>query len=399
MKYTQFKVFITSITSICIYGLLTSCSLGTLLDDDLFREDPLPTVLCYESKYILDYNDCFENIYIGKDEPCLSTFQKAPLTKDMFNPYHPIDSKYRLARGDILDLSLLGEEESIVENAMVAPDGKLYYSMLDGIQAAGRRPEEVAKDLQDHLKNLFVSPLVTITPKESAALNFYVLGRVKTAGAYPFKGPVTLSEAISEAGGILTQTSKEQDYRRRYLIPYVDLEKSFIARGTKKLDVNFAKLLYEGDWNQNIYLMPEDYIYIAGSEKREVFVLGALLAPQRLPFAPGMTLMSSLATVGGWPTPSPRSPDLSHVIVIRGSLECPKVCYVDVQKILSGEARDVIIEPGDIIYASHKPFRFGRDLVLIALYSFANSFTSAAGEFYTVFDWFRKTVIDIDDVD
>jgi len=375
-----------------ILNSFSSCSPGSCDGKNSCCDFGRPPVLCYKTDYVLDYNDCFEEVQIGSDEACLEPIQNMPLTEEMFNPFEPIDPDYRLARGDVLEISIFGEDETTIENAMIAPDGKLYYTVLNGIQAAGRRPDEVAKEIQNNLDHLFLNPLVSVTPRETQALNYRVLGRVQAPGEFPFEGPVTIREAISEAGGLLTPVSKEQDYGRRYLIPYYDLSRSFIVRGSRKLDIDFHKLLYEGDNTQNIFLRPDDYIYIAGSENREVFVLGYVNAPQRLPYVTGMTLMSTIATVGGWPTPNPYSPNLKRVLVIRGSLECPRVCVVDVDKILCGQALDVRLEPGDIVYASHKHFRFAREMVLFAIDSFITSFVSSAGEHYTRIHWFGDTV-------
>lgn len=346
-------------------------------------------VLCSQASYVIDYNDCFQEICPLKEKTCGKSGMLEPLTEDMFNPYAPLDANYTLSRGDVLQISVFGEEETAVENAMIAPDGKIYYTMLDGIQAEGRTPQEVAEELEERLSDLFLHPIVTVVPKVSLGMNFRVLGRVKLPGVYPIEGPVKISEAVSEAGGLLTPASKSGDSGRRFMVPYVNLNDSFIVRGDKKLDVNFNKILLEGNNDENIYLRPNDYIYIAGSEIKEVYVLGYVTAPQRLPFVNGMTLMSSLASVGGWSSPNPYSPDLSNIIIIRGSLDCPRVCHVSVDNILCGIGRDVYLQPGDIIYASHKPFRFLREMFLLALSAFTNSFASGAGDYYAV-KWFSQ---------
>lgn len=382
------SIFLKLFALMLIFINFTSCSPGSCTGKNSCCDFGRPPVLCYKSDYVINYNDCFKEIPIGWDEACMQRIQKVPLTEDMFNAFEPIDPNYRLARGDILEISIFGEEESTVEKAMIAPDGRIYYTFLDGVQAADRTPEEVAKEIETKLKHLFLNPQVSITTRESQALNYRILGRVRQPGVYPFGGPVTLREAVADAGGLITQKAKDQDYGRRYLIPYANLKDSFIVRGNKKLDVDFDKLLHEGDHSQNIYLRPDDYIYIAGYEKKEVFVLGYVNAPQRLPFVPEMTLMSAIATVGGWPTPSPYSPNLDRVMVIRGSLDCPKACVVSVNKIMCGEALDLCLEPGDIVYASHKNFRFGREMVLLAIDAFVSSFVSSAGEHYTRIHWF-----------
>lgn len=360
----------------CICGLGPTCC-------DFGR----PDVLAYQPTCIIDYNDCFEE-YDLCDAPCVQCLRKVPITSDMLNPFQPIDVDYRLARGDVLEIAILDEEETTIENAVIAPDGRLYYMFLNGLAAAGKNPNELSKNIESQLGNMFVNPCVSVSPKDSQTLNYRVFGRVRNPGEFPFAGPVTLREAIAQSGGLLTQSMKEQDYARRYMVPYVDLSRSFIARGNSKLDVDFGKLLGEGDETQNIYLKPGDYIYVAPAETRDVFVLGYVNGPQRISFIPGMTLMSTLAISGGWPTPSPYSPNLERILVVRGSLECPQVCVVDVKKILHGHARDVYLKPGDIVYASHKQFRFGRELVLLAINSFIGNFVGSAAEYYAEFVWF-----------
>jgi polysaccharide export outer membrane protein len=368
-------LIIACFSSCCCFGRKSCCDFGR------------GPILCSKSECIIDYNDCFQEVCIDGGRNCLAAFSREPLTEDMFDPFAPIDAGYKLARGDILQIAVFGEEETTIENAMIAPDGKIYYTVLDGLQAEGLTPGEVANEIKEGLSPLFLDPMVTVTPKATQTLNYRVLGRVEQPGEYPINGPVTLSEGISEAGGLLSPASKEQDNARRYLVPYYDLEASFIARGPKKLDVDFQKLLHEGDNKQNVYLRPGDYIYIAGSEVKEIYVLGYVTNPQRLPFITGMTLMSALASVGGWPTPNPYSPDMKNIIVIRGSLECPQVCHVNLENILCGTARDLYLQPGDIVYATHKHFRFLRDLTILALDAFASSFASGAGDYYSN-EWF-----------
>ncbi|MFQ5729307.1 MAG: polysaccharide biosynthesis/export family protein [Waddliaceae bacterium] len=354
-----------------------------------------PPVLVSQATCVIDYNDCFEEFYVGQDAECLRGVQKQPLTPDMYDPYLATDPGYRLALGDILEISVFGEDETTVDNAMIAPDGKIYYTVLEGVPAAGRTPSELAEDLASKLEHLFLNPIVTVVPKTTKAQNYRILGRVRAPGEYLLEGPVSLREAIGEAGGAISSSAKGYDvYNRGIGVPFVDLSRSFIVRDNKKLDVDFSKLLLTSDNTQNIYLRPNDYIYIAPTETKEVFVLGYVLAPQRVPFLPDMTLMSVLATAGGWPPPSPYSPDLQRILIIRGSLECPKVCEVDLRMILAGRARDVYLMPGDIVYASHKSFRFGRELIHLAIDSFIYSFVWSAAVHYSESHWFLEGVDD-----
>ena len=79
---------------------------------------------------------------------------------------------------------------------------------------------------------------------------------------------------------------------------------------------------------------------------------------------------------------------MKKVLLIRGSLKHPCVAQVDLQKMLAGEARDLPLMPGDIIYLQHKDLRLGRELVHIAIYSFVNTFCGKAASHYAEEHWF-----------
>ena len=54
----------------------------------------------------------------------------------------------------------------------------------------------------------------------------------------------------------------------------------------------------------------------------------------------------------------PFMPDayLSHVAIVRGSLAEPKVIVVNYNDIIKGQTRDVLLEPGDIIFVPNSPY-------------------------------------------
>ena len=84
---------------------------------------------------------------------------------------------------------------------------------------------------------------------------------------------MTALEAISIAGGTLTVPGSTEDL--------TDLRNSFIMREGELLSVDFYKLLRQGDLSQNIYLEPDDFVYLRPTISRDVYVLGAVAEAQR----------------------------------------------------------------------------------------------------------------------
>ena len=105
--------------------------------------------------------------------------------------------------------------------------------------------------------------------------------------------------------------------------------------------------------SQNIYLEDGDYLYIPSRLSKSVNVLGAIRSPQAQGYTGNMTLVSAIAQAQG-PT---QDAYLKNVMVIRGSLTEPRVAVVDFSAILAGKARDIDIEPFDIIWVPDKPIK------------------------------------------
>jgi len=349
-----------------------------------------PQVMTFQEEYVIDYQDCIVEYY-GPDE-FSDNDSYIPLSPDMFQPDQ--DEEEKLSVGDIVTVNVLDDEETSATETVIAPDGCLYCSILEPTPASGKSVVDVKQELVAQLDYYLIDPQVALIPKEMSGRSFKIMGRVNLPGVYPIMGSMRLRDAIGTAGGIVSESNVSEDNSQKVLV--VDLEKSFVVRDNKKLDIDFDKLINEPGVDQNIYVRPNDYIYLADSNKKEIFVLGAVEAPQRLPHFPGITLIGALSSVSGWPTPGPYSTDLKSILVIRGGLDCPQVVQIDLRKVLTGQARDFYLMPGDIVYAMNKKFRFGRELVRLALDAFVASFGVAAGDHFAL-RHLLKDRLDIDE--
>lgn len=297
-----------------------------------------------------------------------------PITPEMLDPFQKRDVNYRLAVGDELEITVFGDEESTNEKVIVAPDGRIYYGVLKGIPAAGLTVEALRVSMQARVRHLYNDPIISIIPVVVTAQTYKILGRVKQCGVYYIHNSVRLREAIAKAGGFKEQDQDYQDRSDTRLDEEVDLKSSFIIRNKKKIDVDFEALVKSPDEEQNIFLQPDDYIYIAPMGVREVFVLGNVVYPSRVNYYKGLTLMGALAYAGGWTVDNAYSSDLSKVLLLRGELDHPWVSCINVMEVYQGQARDIYLCPGDIIYVSNKTMRFGRELVRLAIYTFVQAY-------------------------
>lgn len=369
--------------------ILTGCNCcSPLPDTDLLRR---PEVMREWNETVLDFNPVLDEFSTRLSEhECSPSNERVPLTPEMFEPFKPSEENFYLSVGDFVALSVFGDEETIADEVCVAPDGRLYYSLLDeGIPAAGRNIPDVRTDLEKKLTSYFVEPVVNLSAKTSLSDVYTVLGRVTFPGVYSTTEPLRLRDAIGNAGGLL-----KEDFsgRNEFTSPeesLADLAHSFIIRNKRKLDIDFHDLYYNPNTDQNIFVYPNDYIYIAATPFQEVYVLGSVNFPRRVRYNKGMTLMEALGDAGGWPIGYPYSADVSRCLVIRGCLECPLYVEVDLSEIYFGKMRDIVLQPGDVIYLYNKTLRFGRQLVLVALNAFVQAFAASAAGYYGQFSWFH----------
>ena len=225
-------------------------------------------------------------------------------------------------------------------DTFVTPDSKIYYDLLPGIEVAGKTTQQLQTELETQLAKFYKQPQVAVTLRDAVSQRVWVLGRLNAPGIYALKQPMRVLDAISQAGGLFTSrftgTTEE----------LADLQHSFLVRQGRMLPVDFQKLVREGDMTQNIYLEPNDYVYLPSALTNEVYVLGAVTEPRPIGFMSDMNLMAVLGRgLGVRP-----DADLRRVSIIRGSLTEPKIATVNALEIINGKATNITLEPGDIIY-------------------------------------------------
>lgn len=246
---------------------------------------------------------------------------------------------FKLGPGDKLDIEIVGETGSRAET-FVTPDGKLYFNLLPGMEVAGLTTQQLKQQLDEKLVQYYKHPQVSVTLLDAVSQRVWVLGRVNQPGIYPMTRPLRVLDAVSLAGGLFTSrftgTTEE----------LADLSHSFLIRQGQRLPVDFQKLIRDGDLSQNIYLQPNDFVYLPSSLTNEVYVLGAVMEPRPVGFMNEMNLMAVLGRGLGLRPDA----DLSRVSIIRGSLSNPKIATVDARAILNGKATNIRMEPGDIVY-------------------------------------------------
>jgi len=294
----------------------------------------------------------------------------------------PTTNAFTLGPGDRLDVELIGDATTRT-TTIVGPDGKIYFYLLPGVKVSGLTLIE-AKNLMEKELTKFIrgEPKIALSLRTVESKRVWLLGRIRTPGVYTLSTPLTLLEAISLAGGpsplgpaaslsgsaiTVNLASSTQES--------ADLRRSFIIRQGKMLPVDFQRLLRGGDMTQNVYLQPDDFVYVAPKVAENVYVLGAVAQPKAVQFAEQMGIVSALSYAGGAIT----NAYLTHVAIVRGSLAEPRVAIVDYKAILHGKAADVMLEQNDIVYVPFTPYQTIARYVDLILNTFVRTVSANEG--------------------
>ncbi|HWA10521.1 MAG TPA: polysaccharide biosynthesis/export family protein [Opitutaceae bacterium] len=316
---------------------------------------------------------------LGTESAALQTAPVAPLDPALLRP---TDTVFHLGPGDQLDIEVMGEGPTR-STVTVGPDGKIYYYLLPGLDVWGLTLPEVRDRLATEMQH-FVreKPVVAVTLHAAASERVWVLGRVQNPGIYSLAGPTTLLDAVAQAGG-LSASSPYAAFAASLGVPIppgapaeaADLSHSFIIRHGQVLPVDFKQLLRDGQLSQNIYLQPDDFIFLPSVRTPQVHILGAVNQPHSEIMAGSLTVIQAIALAAG------TEPEacLSNVAVLRGSLAHPQIAIVPVDEILAGRAPDVRLEPGDIVYVPYRPERILDRYVNLILDTFARTVGINAG--------------------
>ncbi len=108
---------------------------------------------------------------------------------------------YFIGPNDRISIEVFGVPE-LQREVQVDESGRLAFPLIGVIEAAGRRPADIAMEIERRLRGRYVKdPQVTINLKETTSQTLAVDGSVARPGIYPVTGRMTLQRAVAVAGG------------------------------------------------------------------------------------------------------------------------------------------------------------------------------------------------------
>jgi protein involved in polysaccharide export with SLBB domain/capsular polysaccharide biosynthesis protein len=268
-----------------------------------------------------------------------------------------------LGPGDVLSFHLYGSPELTREDVPIGPDGRVSYLEAENIVAAGLTVDELRDRLNAELGGFRRAPQAYVTPVSYRSKRYYMLGTVVQKGVFFLDRPITIIEAVARARGFETGISRGDT------IDATDFSRSFLTRDGHRVPVDFERLFMHGDLSQNVALEPNDYLYFPASSSGEIYVLGEVGLPGPVAYDSEVSALSAIVSRGGFTERAWKA----HVLVVRGSLDHPVAFKVDITGALTGNAPNLALQPGDLVYVANRPWIRAEDLLDAAATAFVES--------------------------
>lgn len=125
--------------------------------------------------------------------------------------------------GDTVNVRVFNQEP-LSSKEKVRPDGKIALPVIGEVTARGKKPAQLAAEIQERLKTVLQAPSVTVSMDPGADLKVSVVGEVKNSGIFQLDHGANVLHALAAAGG---------------LSEYADGDKVFVVRKSLPQRVRF----------------------------------------------------------------------------------------------------------------------------------------------------------------
>jgi protein involved in polysaccharide export with SLBB domain len=207
----------------------------------------------------------------------VTTPVKAPRVTNVEQLPAPEAAPYRMQTGDVLAIKFYNNPE-LDDEQPVRPDGMISLPFVGQVGAGGRTPGELEQELVDRYTGELASPQVTVIVREYSPQRYYIGGAIADAGTFEIHGPITLAQALQEAGGLLPTARTQQ-------IILIRPDGSGSRAG---FAIDMKKVLSGEAPEQMVYLQAQDVVYVPRSRIANVGLFVEQYITNVIPDLPGL---------------------------------------------------------------------------------------------------------------
>ncbi|NND61537.1 MAG: sugar ABC transporter substrate-binding protein [Gammaproteobacteria bacterium] len=164
-----------------------------------------------------------------------------------------VGPEYQIGPGDQLQI-FVWRHDDVSAQLPVRPDGKISTPLVEDMQAAGKTPTQLARDIEEVLAEYIKNPVVTVIVVGFVGEltdKVRVVGQAMQPRSIPYRQSLTLLDVLIEVGGLTDLAAG----RRAKIIRRV---------GAEMIEINVRPdvLLDKGDLRANVEMQPGDVLII-----------------------------------------------------------------------------------------------------------------------------------------
>jgi polysaccharide export outer membrane protein len=278
-------------------------------------------------------------------------------------------STYVLGPDDSVSILALEADEISGKVFHIDDAGYVSIPLAGRFSAAGLTVDQFEVELKRRLQQFIRNPELSITVSDRRSQPVSVLGAVVSPGVHQLRGSRRLLDVISLAGGLRPDAGAVATITR-------DRESGSIPSKTSVLDptgkfyvaeVNFATVAAGSNPEENVLIRARDVVSIPPADK--VYAIGDVARPGAFSANDGASLLQVLSMAGGLN----KTASAKKAVILRTVLGGPKraTLSVDIKRIMAGNASDLPIMPGDILFvpSSQSKIAVGRTLQSLIQYA------------------------------
>jgi polysaccharide export outer membrane protein len=166
------------------------------------------------------------------------------------------ESEYLIGPGDALQI-FVWDHADLSTTVAVRPDGKISTPLVEDLEAAGRTPTQLARDIEGVLSQYVRTPVVTVIMQGfvgEQAQQVRVVGQAVSPQALQFRNGMTVLDVMIQVGGL----SEFASGNRAKIVRKT-------AQGEVEIKVRLDDLLNKGDIGENVAMQPGDVLIIPES--------------------------------------------------------------------------------------------------------------------------------------
>lgn len=210
----------------------------------------------------------------------------------------------------------------------VDTDGSLYFPYIGRVVVGGKTPQQIQADFSHDLEPFIRNPQVTVEVIAFNSQKFQLAGAVMKPGLYPITDtPLTVSQAIAAAGGVINQVPNTITNGNTIPRPLGDLSHVVYIHNNKTNVLDLRAFYIDGDAGQDRLIAPGDIIQVPDISQEQVHVVGEVPNPGNYPLNNGVLNLAQLLGDAGNLTLTTANP--SRIFVFRGTYQKPEIFWLD----------------------------------------------------------------------